>query len=1772
MTKRTGFLTLTLILTILLGLSSPTAVLADSNVFLQKDALQVSLGSDPPPPEPDNPYFRIEEAGSLNNNAITKIIIAGPPTPPEEYAIQRNTTSLPVPNQQAGINTLANVPAFDWSHGCSATSAAMIAGYYDRTSFANMYAGPTNGGVMPMDNSVWGTWTDSYGDQRSLTPLSATKLGLDGRTTKGHIDDYWWGYDNSDADPFDGNWAEHTYDDCLGDYMKTNQTSNFGNADGATTFYTYQFSGSPLTCSEMENQGFAQEDGTYGVKLFYESRGYTVTECYSQKLSLFGGFTFSDYKAEIDAGYPVMFHVEGHTMVGVGYDDTNETMYIHDTWDYNTHTMPWGGSYAGMDMYAVSIVHLQEVQGTCYDLTLSHTGSGSDPSASPANSTGCSTGEYVAGETITLTGATPDAGWEINGWTGTDNNASTASSNTVTMPASAHSAGVTYTEIPPTCYALTVGHTGNGNDPSASPANSTGCSTGEYVAGETITLSGATPDAGWEISGWAGTDNNTSTADNNTVTMPASAHTAGVTYTEIPPTCYTLTVGHTGSGSDPSASPGNSTGCNSGQYVAGETISLSGATPDAGWEISGWTGTDNNSSTTDNNTVTMPASAHSAGVTYTEIPPTCYTLTVGHTGSGSDPSASPGNSTGCNSGQYVAGETITLSGATPASGWEINGWTGTNNDASTASSNTVTMPASSHFANVTYTEIPPTCYTLTVGHTGSGSDPSASPGNSTGCNSGQYVAGETISLSGATPDAGWEISGWTGTDNNSSTADNNTVTMPASAHSAGVTYTEIPPTCYPLTVGHTGSGSDPSASPENSAGCNSGQYVAGETITLSGATPASGWEISGWTGTKNDASTASSNTVTMPASAHTASVTYTEIPPTCYPLTVGHTGSGSDPSASPANSTGCNTGQYVAGETILLSGATPDSGWEISGWTGTENDATTANSNTVTMPASSHFANVIYTEIPPTCYTFTVGHTGSGSDPTASPGNSTGCSTGQYVSGETITLSGATPDSGWVISGWSGTTNDTSTASSNTVTMPAVNHSASVVYEASSGSGRYEEDSPFIIYEGIWHTWTDANASGGAIVYTNEAGASATLTFTGRQVTLVFNRYVNRGDIEVVIDGGDPTLVSQYSSALSYQDEWSSSVLTDGTHTVEFSHPGGSHYIDIDAIVISSPESLPPAAVTLNAATGSGTGQVDLSWNAPGDDGNTGTATAYIVRYADSEITTEGEWATATDVEGEPVPAAAGTPQTMTVSGLNPGQTYYFALRTEDEVPNLSEQSNSPSAEAKISVPVGVGTYEEDDVNITYSGTWHAWGDAKASGGGLVYTNEPGAMASLTFTGRQIKLVFNSYVNRGDVEVSIDGGAPILFSQYSSSLSYLDEWASPILAQDTHTVTFSHPGGSHYIDIDAMVVPEIDPSAPVLYQETDPAIGYTGNWSSWSDSNNSGGAMVYTNEDGASAELTYYGRQVKLIYNSYVNRGEIAISIDGGAPVMVNQYSGSLSYLDEWASPVLDEGTHTITLTHPGGTHYIDIDALEVSSPETDTVAPAAVNLNAATGSGTGEVDLSWNAPGDDDNEGTASEYVVRYADSEIVTEDDWNAAIDVEGEPLPENAGTAQSMTVSGLTPEQVYYFALRTKDDFGNLSGPSNSPSAAAQAYIPPGAGTYEEDDASITYSGTWHSWSDANASGGAMVYTNEDGASATMEFSGRQVKLIFNSYVNRGNIAVIIDGGAPVMVDQYSASLSYLDEWASPLLDSGTHTVEFQHPGGDHYVDIDAIKIVE
>lgn len=104
----------------------------------------------------------------------------------------------------------------------------------------------------------------------------------------------------------------------------------------------------------------------------------------------------------------------------------------------------------------------------------------------------------------------------------------------------------------------------------------------------------------------------------------------------------------------------------------------------------------------------------------------------------------------------------------------------------------------------------------------------------------------------------------------------------------------------------------------------------------------------------------------------------------------------------------------------------------------------------------------------------------------------------------------------------------------------------------------------------------------------------------------------------------------------------------------------------------------PPSTVANLAVSSSTPMSVTLQWSAPGDDGSSGTASFYDVRYRTAPIT-ESNFATSTPVAGEPAPHAAGTTETFTVTGLTPTTTYWFALRTVDDAGNTSALSNAAS-------------------------------------------------------------------------------------------------------------------------------------------------------------------------------------------------------------------------------------------------------------------------------------------------------------------------------------------------------------------------------------------------------------------------------------------------------------------------------------------------------------
>jgi len=318
------------------------------------------------------------------------------------------------------------------------------------------------------------------------------------------------------------------------------------------------------------------------------------------------------------------------------------------------------------------------------------------------------------------------------------------------------------------------------------------------------------------------------------------------------------------------------------------------------------------------------------------VDPVTYTLTMAV-----EPSGKGTTTPAVGSHTYSENEVVTLS-AVAISGWKFVNWSG---DASGNSPTTTVVMDSDKNVIAHFAEGPaPTIYTLTTAVNPAGS------GSVTG--GGLYNAGATATVK-ATPTSGWKFTGWSGALTGATNPGN--ILMNADK-TVTANFTLIPPTQYTLTLyaGSNGSVND---------GVN-GDYDEGTPVGIV-ATPDPGYEFSGWTvdlgAPANVVNTGASTNVTMDEDM-TLTANFDLIPPTQYTLTLyaGSNGSVND---------GVN-GLYNEGTPVGIV-ATPDPGYEFSGWTvnlgAPTNVANTGNASTdVTMnedmTLTANFASAIIIE------------------------------------------------------------------------------------------------------------------------------------------------------------------------------------------------------------------------------------------------------------------------------------------------------------------------------------------------------------------------------------------------------------------------------------------------------------------------------------------------------------------------------------------------------------------------------------------------------------------------------------------------------------------------------------------------------------------------------------------------------------------------------------------------------------------------------------------
>jgi hypothetical protein len=276
--------------------------------------------------------------------------------------------------------------------------------------------------------------------------------------------------------------------------------------------------------------------------------------------------------------------------------------------------------------------------------------------------------------------------------------------------------------------------------------------------------------------------------------------------------------------------------------------------------------------------------------------------------------------------------------------------------------------------------------------------------------------------------------------------------------------------------------------------------------------------------------------------------------------------------------------------------------------------------------------------------------------------------------------------------------------------------------------------------------------------------------------------------------------------------------------------------------------------------------------------------------------------------------------------------------------------------------PTTVGAYD-----TTYSGYWDAFvTKIDTSGSSLAYSTYLGGTGA--DSGRGIAVdssgsafvtgwtwssdfpttlgAFDTTFNLGDsymVQVNTTGTA-LSYATFVGGIASdsgegiaVSTSGNVYLAGWTLSIDFPSTSGSfdttYNSNFDAFVAKFLYQS---LFEESDPAVSYTGTWSGYACAGCSGGALNYSTQTGARASFSFTGTGIKWIVTKANMLGKARVYLDGVNMGLVDLYSAATKNHMVLSKTGLAAGNHTVILEVSGQRNpssagsAIDLDAFEV--------------------------------------------------------------------------------------------------------------------------------------------------------------------------------------------------------------------------------------------------
>ncbi len=454
-----------------------------------------------------------------------------------------------------------------------------------------------------------------------------------------------------------------------------------------------------------------------------------------------------------------------------------------------------------------------------------------------------------------------------------------------------------------------------------------------------------------------------------------------------------------------------------------------------------------------------------------------------------------------------------------------------------------------------------------------------------------------------------------------------------------------------------------------------------------------------------------------------------------------------------------------------------------------------------------------------------------------------------------------------------------------------------------------------------------------------------------------------------------------------------------------------------DKVATRSNDLIAPDPITDLTVAGAHPFSLSVLWTASGDDGSSGQAEKYDLRFATYPITIEN-WDKCTTVEGEPPPSEPGVSDYFAVTGLQPATQYYFAIKVGDEVPNWSGLSNvsmattaPPKDTTGPSRVIDLRISETMALSVTLA--WTAPGDDKAEGRAAIY----------------------------DLRYSV---FPILFEADFQAAAMVTDLPSPGASGTAEQFTIRRlvPNTEYYFCLKAaddvsnwsivsntvqtrtLIAEAVAPDPVVDLGMVD--VGFNTAelvWTASGDDGKIGTASVY--------DIRFYTSNItESIWPTVFRLAGEPLPREAGQNehFLLTSLHPSTHY---WiAMKVGDEVPNWSSLSNV--ISFTTVEAPDVTPPNRiiDLVVDSVTRST---------LSLRWPAPGDDGAVGLASAYEMRYSTTPF-DESTWNSAQVVAGVPAPHAPGTIEHFVIGDLKVNTPYYIAIKTVDDVGNWSVISN------------------------------------------------------------------------------------------------------------------------------------